>query len=168
MPTTTTPAQEYQERWQEIIADPSLRDLPYKVETNATGQIVLSPHSARHARRQKHIEKRLDGLLESGEAFSEYPIVTTEGTKQADVIWASDQRLDEMVETGDPPTLAPEICVEVLSPSNKWENIREKIGLYLEAGAEEVWVMDTERQVRFFGEEELERSEIAPGFPSSV
>jgi Uma2 family endonuclease len=168
MPTTTTPAQEHQERWQEIIADPSLRDLPYKVETTATGQIVLSPHSAEHARRQKHIETRLDSLLESGEAFSEYPIVTTEGTKQADVIWASDQRLEEMVETGDPPTLAPEICVEVLSPSNKWENIRKKIGLYLEAGAEEVWVVDTEQHVRFFSEEELEHSEIAPGFPSSL
>lgn len=161
-------AKEHQAHWQELCRDPSLNDLPYQVETNATGQIVLSPHSARRARRQKRIEKRLDPLLESGEAFSEYPIVTTEGTKQADVIWASDQRLEEMVETRDPPTLAPEICVEVLSPSNKWENIREKIGLYLEAGAEEVWVVDAERHVRFFGEEERERLGIAPDFPSSV
>jgi Uma2 family endonuclease len=43
-----------------------------------------------------------------------------------------------MKKTGDPPTLAPEICVEVLSPNNRWENIEEKIDLYLEAGAEEV------------------------------
>jgi hypothetical protein len=43
MPTTTTPAEEHQARWQEIVADPALRDIPYKVETNHRGQLVLSP-----------------------------------------------------------------------------------------------------------------------------
>ena len=168
MTTATTPAKKHQERWQEIVEDPLLRELPYKVETNHRGQIVLSPHKNRHARRQKRIEKQLDALLPSGEAFQEWAIATAGGTKQADVIWASDRRLEEMEETGDPTTLAPEICVEVMSESNDWEEMEAKMSLYREAGAEEVWVVEPDGRVRFFAAEERERSTLAPDFPRSV
>ena len=50
MPTPQAPAEEHQQQWREIVADPTLRDLPYKVETNHRGQIVLSPHTTHHAR----------------------------------------------------------------------------------------------------------------------
>jgi len=126
MPTTTTRAKEHQKRWDEIVNDPSLRDLPYKVETNHRGQIVLSPHTNRHTFQQKAVQKKLDELLSGGEAFQELAIATSGGTKQADVVWSSDDRMAEMRETGDPTTLAPEICVEVLSSSNTEEEIREK------------------------------------------
>ena len=165
MPTTTTPAQE---RWQEIASDPLLSELPYKVETNHRGQIVLSPHRNRHTFRQKAIEKKLDTLLSSGEAFQELAIATSSGTKQADVVWASTGRLGEMKQTGDPTTLAPEICVEVMSDSNDFEEMHEKRRLYLEADAEEVWIVTEDREVRFFGEEEMERSELAYDFPSRL
>ena len=168
MPTTKTPAQEHQERWQEITSDPLLSELPYKVETNSRGQIVLSPQTNRHSRQQKTIEKELDASLSGGEAFQEWAIATSEGTKQADVIWASDDRLWEMEQTGDPTTLAPEICVEVMSESNDWDEMHEKRGLYLEAGAEEVWVVDQEGRIQFFGEEELETSDIVPDFPKRI
>lgn len=168
MPTTKPRAEEHQERWQEIVADPTLRDLPYKVETNSRGQIILSPHKNQHSRRQKQIEKQLDSLLQSGEAFQEWAIATGGGTKQADVVWASGGRLTEMRETGDPTTLAPEICVEVMSESNDWDEMKEKIALYRRAGATEVWVVDEESNVRFFGEEELEQSDLAPDFPNAL
>ena len=167
MPTTTIRAQEHQERWGEIVHDPSLRDLPYKVETNRRGQIVLSPNRNRHTRLQKSVEKELDRLL-AGEAFQEWAIATPEGVKVPDVIWASARRQAEMEETGDPTTLAPEICVEILSSSNTAEEIREKRALYREAGAEEVWVVDEDGQVRFYGAEEMDRSEIAKEFPEQV
>lgn len=168
MSTTTTRAKEHQARWNEIVQDPSLRDLPYKVETNSRGQIVLSPHPTSHARRQKAVQKKLDQLLTGGEAFSKWPVATSGGTKQADVIWTSDSRLLEMNETGDPPTLAPEICVEVMSESNDWAEMEAKINLYREAGAEEVWVVEQDGRVRFLADEELERSTLAPDFPTSL
>ncbi|WP_103027139.1 Uma2 family endonuclease [Salinibacter altiplanensis] len=168
MPTTRTRAEEHQERWQEIVADPTLRDLPYSVETNRRGQIVLSPHKNKHSRQQKQIEKRLDNLPQSGEAFQEWAIATSGGTKQVDAIWASDDRLTEMQETGDPTTLAPEICVEVMSASNDWKEMEHKRALYRAAGAEEVWVVDEEGTVRVFGEEELEQSALAPDFPDTL
>jgi Uma2 family endonuclease len=168
MPTTTTPATAHQARWEEVVRDPSLRDLPYKVETNATGQIVLSPHTAEHADLQEHIQDLLRAHAPEGRQPPEYPITTSEGVKQADVVWMSAERRTKMRETGDPPTLAPELCVEVLSPNNRWANIEEKIELYREAGADEVWVVDTDRQVRFFGEEEMEASTLAPDFPTAL
>lgn len=168
MPTTTTRAEDHQERWEEIVSDPLLSELPYKVETNRRGQIVLSPHKNSHSRQQKAVQKKLDALLLGGEAFQEWAIATEEGVKVPDVIWASDDRLREMETTGDPTTLAPEICIEVMSEANDWDEMREKIDLYLEVGAEEVWVVDEDGQVRFFGEEEVDRSEIAEEFPEQV
>ncbi len=168
MPTTTTLAEEHQARWQEVAANPALQDLPYKVETNHRGQLVLSPQTNRHSLQQKAVEKKLDVLLSDGEAFPEWAIATAGGTKQADVIWASDERLRDMRETGDPTTLAPEICVEVMSDANDWDEMDEKRRLYREAGAEEVWVVTGEGEVRFFAGEEIEASEIAPSFPDQV
>lgn len=167
MQTTTARAEEHQERWDEIVSDPSLRDLPYKVETNQRGQIVLSPNRNRYTRLQKIVQKKLDSLLLGGEAFQEWALATEEGVKVPDVIWASEKRQREMEETGDPATLAPEICVEVFSSSNTEEEIRSKRELYLETGAEEVWIVDEDERVRFFGEEEMKRSELVSAFRRS-
>jgi Uma2 family endonuclease len=78
------------------------------------------------------------------------------------------RRREEVDETGDPPTLAPEICVEVMSESNDWDEREAKIDLYREAGAEEVWVVEQDGRVRFFADEEVERSTVAPEFPTSL
>ena len=168
MPTLATQAQEHQARWDEIIADPALKDLPYKVETNARGQIVLSPHKNRHSDLQTALFQLLQRHAPDGHISVEYALATPRGVKVPDVVWMSAERRDEMRATGDPSTLAPELCVEVLSPNNRWANIEEKIELYREAGADEVWVVDTDRQVRFFGEEEMEASTLAPDFPAEV
>ena len=168
MPTTTIEAKEQQERWQKISSDPLLSELSYKVETNHRGQIILSPHKNRHTFQQKAVEKKLDRLLSGGEAFQELAIATSGGTKQADVVWASDDRLDEMKETGDPTTLAPEICVEIMSGANTMSEMHEKCDLYLEAGADEVWIVNQDGRVRFFGEEEMENSGLVPDYPSRV
>lgn len=168
MPTTRSTARSHQELWDEIVHDPALQDLPYSVETNCRGQLILSPHTAYHSRQQKAIQKRLDRLLPDGEAFSEYPIATAQGVKQADVIWASAERQTEMEATGDPPTRAPEIYVEVLSEANTQDEMQEKQRLYWDAGAEEVWIVDRDGSVRFFGDEERDQSALSPEFPAHV
>lgn len=57
---------------------------------------MLSPHKAYYSRQQKAVLRILDRLLPDGEAFPEYPIAPSEGVKQADVIWASQDRLRDM------------------------------------------------------------------------
>jgi len=168
MPTTTTRAKEHQQRWQEIVSDPLLSELPYKVETNHRGQIVLSPHKASHSDLQGDLMALLSDYADGGRSRPEFPIATPQGTKVPDVVWVTADQREEMEKTGDPPTLAPEVCIEVMSESNDWEEMHEKRSLYREAGAEEVWIVDQDGQVRFFGDEEIEASGVTPDFPQHV
>ena len=168
MPTVTTRAEDHQERWGEIVVDPTLQDLPYKVETNAQGQIILSPHKNRHSDLQASLFQHLQQHAPNGHISVEYALATPRGVKAPDVVWMSAGRREEMRKTGDPSMLAPEICVEVMSDSNTEEEMQEKRALYREIGAQEVWVVGEEGEIRFFGDEEREQSEIAPECPRAV
>lgn len=168
MPSTAARHEEQQERWDELARDPLLSTLPYKVETNQRGQIVLSPHQAEHSYTQGDIIGLLYEHAEEGRPFPEFPLTTDGGVKVPDVVWVTEGRREEMDQTGDPPTLAPEICVEIMSESNDWDEMHDKRALYRKAGAEEVWVVDGDGTIRFFGEEELDHSNIVPGFPDRM
>jgi Uma2 family endonuclease len=165
MPTTVTQAQE---RWDEIVRDPLLRELPYKVETNARGQLLLSPHTNQHSSRQEAIQDLLRKHAPPGRQPPEYALATPDGVKVPDVVWMSPEREQRMRKTGDPSTLAPEICVEVLSASNTVDELRDKIALYREVGAEEVWIVEADGQLRFFGETEQAQSALAPDVPNHL
>jgi Uma2 family endonuclease len=168
MPTTTTPAEEHQTHWQQIVTDPSLQDLPYTVETNHRGQLVLSPHKNWHSFRQEAIGDLLEEHAPEGATPPEFAIATPKGVKAPDIVWISADRRQEMKKTGDPTTLAPELCIEVMSEANDWDEMMEKRALYREAGAEEVWIVTREGRVRFFGDGEREASRIAPDFPDEI
>jgi Uma2 family endonuclease len=114
--TTTT---KQQERWREIVRDPTLRGLPYKVEINAERKLILSPHSNRHS-------------------------------------WA------EMEATGDPSTIAPEICVEVMSDTNTEAEMEKRQALYFEAGAEEVWIVAPGDGLDIYGPDGLKTAPTLP------
>lgn len=149
-------------QWSEILADPSLQDLPFKIESNRFGQVVMSPGSNEHARIQGHLAGYLLEWKKEGAVLTECSVETAEGVKVPDVAWASRSFMEE--QAGRTPfTRAPEICAEVVSPSSTDEEIREKVALYLASGAHEVWAvgLDGERQV-FSGGEVFSESKIAP------
>ena len=168
MATVTKSAREHQARWREIARDPVLRDLPYKVETNAQGQLIVSPHQNSHSFLQASVRDLLQEQGSEGVVVPEFAIATEQGVKVPDVIWTSAERRNEMEATGDPTTLAPEICIEVMSDTNTEEEMQQKRSLYRRAGAEEVWIVDGEGRVRFFGDEEREHSALMPKYPQRV
>jgi Uma2 family endonuclease len=168
MRTTAPKTKEHQARWNEIVRDPALQDLPYKLETNEHGQILLSPHQNRHSFRQYDIQKLLEQHAPTGVVPPEFALATPKGVKAPDVVWMSPERREKIESSGDPTTRAPEICVEVMSDSNTWEAMNEKRALYLNAGAEEVWIVDADGQVYFFEEERMDESNIAPEFPGQI
>jgi Uma2 family endonuclease len=154
--------------WQEVCADPTLQDLPYKIELNRLGQIVMSPASNEHGRLQTRIAARLLNLMDGGEVISECSIDTEDGTKVADVAWGSTEFFAHHGLVTPLPA-APQICVEIISPSNSNEEIQGKISLYLDAGASEVWLCDSSGKITFSsGEDSLDRSELAPQFPDQI
>jgi Uma2 family endonuclease len=136
-------------RWDELCRDPSLRDLPYKIEINAWGKIEMSPASNRHGRLQAELIAELKRELPAGLVVSECSILTRIGIRVADVAWAS---ADFMQAFGEitPYQRAPEICVEIVSASNTKAEIDEKIGACLAAGAREVWLVSEAGDIRYF------------------
>ena len=130
-------------RWTELINDPSLHDLPYKIELNQEGTIEMSPASNRHGIQQAQIARELGNGLPHGSVITECSILTDIGVRVPDVAWGSTEFLKQEGEN-TPFTRAPEICVEVRSPSNTDREITEKVRAYLLAGAVEVWIVDEE------------------------
>ena len=127
-------------RWTELCNDPLVRDLPGKIELNAYGVIEMSPASNRHGINQAAIARALADQLPTGTAMVECSISTTEGVRVPDVAWASTEFIARHGDTTPFPA-APEICVEVRSPSNTDAEVAFKTRLFLEAGAVEVWIV---------------------------
>jgi len=101
-----------------------------------------------------------------------------------DVVWASNQRLEELLDEAGHLTGAPELVVEVLSPGQEQERRdRElKLKLYSVQGVREYWICDRQQQkvevyrledavlklaATFFKEDNL-TSPLLPGFTCLV
>jgi Uma2 family endonuclease len=125
--------------WADVMASPYLKDLPFKIELNKWGKIEMSPASNEHGRAQFDIGKELD-RRPGGAVLIECSVATSDGVRVADVAWISDERWQRMGKVTPFPQ-APEICVEVMSPSHSWPEMEMKAGLYLGAGADEVWIV---------------------------
>jgi len=154
-------------RWDELCRDPALRDLPYKIELNAWGKVEMSPASVQHAWLQSATLSELKQQLPDGLAMTECPILTTIGVRVPDVVWASTAFMRRHRGLSPLPR-APEICVEVLSPSNVEAEITEKARAYLAAGAHEVWRVAENGSVRFFdlsGERGHSAFAVTPNLP---
>lgn len=135
--------------WSEVIDNPLLKDLPFKIELNRFGKLLMSPASNKHGIAQSRIGALLTNKHPHGVTISECSIQTPEGTKVADVAWASDAFI-ETWGTVTPFPRAPELCVEIVSPSNSREEMQIKTALYLEAGAEEVWIVYIDSHLEIF------------------
>src|SRR5262245_16381929 len=148
-------------RWDEVLRDPSLRDLPYKIELNAWGKVEMSPASNRHGRLQALIAAELLRQLPGGTAISECSILTKIGIRVPDVVWASAEFIAAFGEI-TPFMRAPEICVEIVSPSNVQAEIDGKRSAYFAAGAKEVWIVAEAGTVRYF---DSAGEKATPDFP---
>lgn len=174
--TIELPAREDQiafnrKRWAEVLADRNALQWPGRVETNAFGNLIMMPPaSGSHSHRTMKIQFALDRLL-GGVALPECPISTIDGVRAADAGWYSEERFAQ-VQGQIAFEIAPEICVEILSPRNTKGEMTLKKQLYFEAGAEEVWFCAEDGRMAFFvaaaADQALEQSPKCPGFPEQI
>lgn len=146
--------------WASVINDPFLKDLPFKIELDKWGRILMSPASNIHGSLQFETGAKIRDVKKGkGKIITECSIQTSQGVRVADVAWASDSFIERFgFET--PYSRAPEICVEVVSASNSQGEIDEKIELYLSKGAHEVWIVGEDRKTRYYTYEgEIEESD---------
>lgn len=151
-------------KWNELIENPVFQHLPYKVELNKFGTILMSPASNKHGILQNRVARIIENKKKSGVVINECSILTNEGVRVADVAWASDEFIEEFGEVTPFPK-APELCVEIKSPSNSKGEMDEKIRLYLEKGAQEVWIVDLKGKTTFHSHiGEIKKSKLVKNF----
>ncbi len=154
--------------WREVIEHPSLQDLPFKIETNAEGYIMMVAAKNKHREFQIRIAAWFQSHGEENRAIVECNIQTSDGVKIADVAWRSAE-FPGRNKYNDPYQESPEVIVEVISPSNSERARKHKMALYFERGAREVWFCGDDGDMRFFDSRgELERSVMFKEFPVRI
>lgn len=92
-----------------------------------------------------------------------------------DVAFVRAERVAAIADRSRPFPGAPDLAVEVLSPSNTPGEIHAKVADYLAAGTPLVWVVDPEsrsvvtyrelfRPIRLSGDDRLDAGDVLPGF----
>ncbi len=161
--------QELARRWAELISDPVLAGLPYRMELNRWGHIEMTPPaSPTHMSRASSLVQMLQDQFGTGRAFTECAIATAAGVRVADVVWCSPLFLERHREALDgweaSLPQSPELCVEILSPSNLPAEMREKAQLYLAAGAHEAWLVFADGRIEVHCSAGVRaESELVPG-----
>lgn len=154
--------------WREVVEHPSLQNLPFKIELNEYGEIIMNPVKIKHSIFQGRIGFLMQTMRADGVVMSECAIKTRKGTKVADVAWASPERISQIKNESD-ASIAPEVCVEVLSMSNTDREMKGKRRLYFERGALEFWICDEYGEIQFFSvKRKIKRSNLFPDFPNKL
>jgi len=154
--------------WAEVVNHPSLQDLPFKIETNEFGEIVMNPVKIGHSIYQGEISSLMKSMRPEGVAMVECAVKTRKGTKVADAAWASMDVIEQIKDETD-ASIAPEVCVEVVSMSNTNKEMNDKRELYFEKGAIEVWVCDEYGEIRFYDKTgKIDQSQMFPNFPAKI
>jgi Uma2 family endonuclease len=134
-------------RWQALAADPASPDY---FELDQFGELILSPKPTTGHQR---IASAIAWLLRSqlgGEAVTEVSILTDRGVRVPDAVWMPSVRWIACKDQS-PLEIVPDLCVEVLSPSNTRQEIEMKVGAYLRGGAHEVIVVGLRGEIEVFG-----------------
>ncbi|HSD43289.1 MAG TPA: Uma2 family endonuclease [Burkholderiales bacterium] len=113
--------------WQSLAADPESPDC---FELDQFGELILSPKpTTGHQRVASEIAWALRSQI-GGEGVTDR--------------WAA-------CKGQSPLEVVPDVCVEVLSPSNTREEIEMKVRAYLRSGAREVIVVALKGEIEIFG-----------------
>jgi Uma2 family endonuclease len=158
--------------WDALCEDPSIANLPYKVETNERGQLLMSPTSTPHSVWQAEVAYLLRNAVEAGglggKVMTESAVLTERGIRVPDVAWISPDAWHAR-SNQNLLMLAPTICIEVMSPSNSVDEMAEKTAIYLASGAQEVWILAETGAMSFHDVSgEQPRSRIVPQFPAVI
>jgi Uma2 family endonuclease len=165
-----------------IATEEDLRGMPKdgnKYEL-VDGEIRVSPAGNRHsvvaarvvARLLVFVEDRRLGHVLGADAGFRLP---GGNVRSPDTSFVATGRYPDDRPAVDWGVLAPDLAVEVLSPSERTRHVLDKIGEYLEAGVRLVWVIDPQKQratvyrslldVRELGpDDELTGEDVVPGF----
>ena len=147
---------------------------------------IMSASGFPHGRITMHLSIALGQFIlehELGEVFAAetgFQLTFKPDTVIApDFSFIAKQRLEELSKYKGYTPAAPDLAVEVLSPSDRRSKVNEKVSLWLIGGAKQVWVVNPKNctvtihrspsdSITFSGSDELQADDILPGFRISL
>lgn len=118
------------------------------------GRIVaMTPTGAKHAMVEMNLTRYIGNFVANGKLgwvmCGEVGIYTRRSPdriRAADIAFISKERLLE-----GPPRgfleVAPELVVEIISPGDRWQDVRQKLEEYFSIGVQWVWIVEPEQRV---------------------
>jgi Uma2 family endonuclease len=141
------------------------------------GELIMTPAPATyHQRISKRLEWELLKLEEKGLGEVLYAPVdvyfSETETYQPDLIFITKERLDIIGE--EKVEGAPDLIMEILSPSTAYYDLKPKFHVYEQSGVKEYWIVDpTEKSIEIFGNKEgsfhlLEKAVLKKGRDNNI
>ena len=72
--------------WKEVCESPELQNLPFKLELNKDGEVVMNAVQVNHALFAGKIIQFLEIHLPNGYSLPEFPVMTSDNVKSPDVV----------------------------------------------------------------------------------
>ena len=84
------------------------------------------------------------------------------------MVWVSDERF-EIIKNQIECSIAPEICIEIMSANNAKIEMQNKRTLYFNHGIEEFWLCNENGDMQFFDKNnEIPHSKIITQLPKNI
>jgi Uma2 family endonuclease len=148
------------------------------------GEIVVSPTGMRHGEVALKISHTIATFLENnpiGRVYGTDVGITfpNDNIRSPDVLFVRTEKLPGGKSPVGFGELIPDLCVEVLSPSDSVRHVAQKIGEFLECGVPIVWLVDPGRKSvtvyrslsqieQYQGDDVITAEPILPGFSCPV
>lgn len=75
--------------WEQICRDPHLQDLPFKIEMNGFGEIIMNQNDIRHSLYAEKIFRYIKDGIQDGYSPIGLAVETEDGVCVPDVVWIS-------------------------------------------------------------------------------
>jgi Uma2 family endonuclease len=152
----------------------------YRLELER-GRVIREPRAGEmHGSLIVRLGRFLDEFVEQhglGRVVADVGVITERApdtVRGPDIAFTSRARMNAQPQPGFLES-APDLCIEILSPSNRASRMQQKVTEYLDAGARLVWVIDPARktateyrsrnEIRMLGlADRLEGHDVLPGF----
>jgi Uma2 family endonuclease len=82
--------------------------------------------------------------------------------RAADIAFESTERLAQTTESGYLKT-APELVVEIISPSDRWQDVRDKLEDYFAIGVHRVWIVEPDKRAVLVYRSSTEMHKLSEG-----
>ena len=117
--------------WKEVCESPELQNLPFKLELNKDGEVVMNAVQVNHALFAGKIIHFLEIHLLNGYSLPEFPVMTSDNVKSPDVVRISGGKVGAGQGFGCRKHFSGNLCRSEISSQHLEKNCMRKLSFIL-------------------------------------